>query len=89
MCSLFPSPRHIWKGTRGGSLGTSSHDFLIRVSIRITGTAGCRWLTPIILAAQEAEIRRLTVQSQLRQIARETLSQKTLHKKGLVERVKV
>jgi hypothetical protein len=24
----------------------------------------CRWLTPIILATQEAEIRRITVQSQ-------------------------
>jgi hypothetical protein len=25
---------------------------------------GCRWLTPVLLATQEAEIRRITVQSQ-------------------------
>jgi hypothetical protein len=42
--------------------------------------AGHRWLTPVILATQEAEIRRITVQSQLGQIVWETLSQKTLHK---------
>jgi hypothetical protein len=35
---------------------------------------------PIILATQETEIRRLTVQSQPGQIVHETLSQKTLHK---------
>jgi hypothetical protein len=32
------------------------------------------WLTPVILAIQEAEIRRITVQSQPRQIVNETLS---------------
>jgi hypothetical protein len=49
--------------------------------------AGHRWLTPVILAAQEADIRRIIVQSQPGQIVCETLSQKkTLHKKiGLVE----
>jgi hypothetical protein len=35
---------------------------------------------PAILATQEAEIRRITVQSQLRQIVCKTLSWKTLHK---------
>jgi hypothetical protein len=35
-----------------------------------------QWLTSIILATQEAEIRRITVQSQPRQIGHETLSQK-------------
>jgi hypothetical protein len=34
------------------------------------------WLIPVILATQEAEIRRITVQSQLGQIVPETLSQK-------------
>jgi hypothetical protein len=35
---------------------------------------------PIILAIQEAEIRRIVVQSQPWKIVRETLSQKTLQK---------
>jgi hypothetical protein len=30
--------------------------------------AGRRWLTPVILATQEAEIRRIVIQSQSRQI---------------------
>jgi hypothetical protein len=49
------------------------------------------WLTPAILATQEAEIRRISVQSQPGQIVLETLSQKNpLHtKKGLVEWLKV
>jgi hypothetical protein len=45
---------------------------------------------PVILATQEAEIRRMAVPSHPRQINRETLSQKTLHQKiGLVEWLKV
>jgi hypothetical protein len=36
---------------------------------------------PIILVTQEAEIRRIIVRSQPRQIVRETPSQKTYHKK--------
>jgi hypothetical protein len=47
--------------------------------------AGRHWVTPLILAIQEAEIRRIEVQSQHRQIVQETLSQKAYHKKGLVE----
>jgi hypothetical protein len=35
-----------------------------------------QWLTPVILAIQESEIRRIIVQSQPRQIVFETLSQK-------------
>jgi hypothetical protein len=46
---------------------------------------GCWWLTPVILATQEAEIRRIVVPSQSGSIVLKTLSQKTLHKKGLVE----
>jgi hypothetical protein len=41
----------------------------------------CQWLIPVILATQEAEIRRIKVESQPRQIVNETLSLKTLHKK--------
>jgi hypothetical protein len=36
--------------------------------------AGCWWLTPAILATQEAEIRRITIQSQLGQTIHKTLS---------------
>jgi hypothetical protein len=51
--------------------------------------ASCQWLTPVILATQEAAIRRIEVQSQPGQIVHETLSQKTLHKKVLVGWLKV
>jgi hypothetical protein len=44
---------------------------------------------PVILATQEAEIRRITVQSQSRQIVCETLSHKTLHKTRAGEWLKV
>jgi hypothetical protein len=44
---------------------------------------------PVILATEEAEIRRIVVQSQPGQIVQETLSEKTHHKKGLVECPKV
>jgi hypothetical protein len=42
-----------------------------------------QWLTPVILATQEAEIRRIEVHSQPRQMVYETLSQKNpSQKKG-------
>jgi hypothetical protein len=47
------------------------------------------WLTPVIPATQEAEIRRTVILSQPRQIVHETLSQKTPSKKGVVEWLKV
>jgi hypothetical protein len=47
-------------------------------------------LTPVILATQEAEIRRITVPSQPWQLVHEALFQnKTNHKKGLVGWLKV
>jgi hypothetical protein len=51
--------------------------------------AGHQWLMPIILATQEAEIRRIAIQSQPQQIVCETLSQKNHHEKGLVEWLKM
>jgi hypothetical protein len=44
---------------------------------------------PVVLATQQAKIRRLKFEASLGQIVRETLSQKTLHKKGLVDWFKV
>jgi hypothetical protein len=42
-----------------------------------------RWLTPIILATQEAEIRRIVVRSQLSK--QFPISKKRITKKGMVE----
>jgi hypothetical protein len=45
--------------------------------------AQCWWLTPVILAIQDAEIRRIAVKSELRQIVHKTLSQeKSITRKG-------
>jgi hypothetical protein len=45
--------------------------------------AGCQWLKLVILATQEAEIRRIAVQSQAGQIVLEPLCQKNpTQKKG-------
>jgi hypothetical protein len=44
---------------------------------------GCQWLTPVTLATQEAEIRRIVGQTQSGQIVRKTLSQnKPLQKRA-------
>jgi hypothetical protein len=51
--------------------------------------ARCWWITPVILATQEAEIRTMVVQSQPREVVLEPLSRKTLHKQVLLERIKV
>jgi hypothetical protein len=55
--------------------------------------AGHQWLTPVILPIQEAETRRMAIQSQLRQKKKKKkkarlLSQKYQHKKELAEWLK-
>jgi hypothetical protein len=41
------------------------------------------WFTPVILATQEAEIRRIMVQSQFRQVVQEILSRKNTSQKKI------
>jgi hypothetical protein len=60
-----------------------------RVTLHVPLWAGRQWLTPVILATQKAEIRRIEVRSQPRKIVCETLSRKYLTQKGLVEWLKV
>jgi hypothetical protein len=51
--------------------------------IKRAGVARHWWLTPVILAMQEAEIRKIVVQSQPRETILETLVQKNpSHKRG-------
>jgi hypothetical protein len=47
-------------------LAYSLHKALVRIKAHIT--ARCWWLTPVILATWEAEVRRIEVQSQPEQI---------------------
>jgi hypothetical protein len=58
-----------------GSLNNRFQDPILK-----TKPARCQWLMPAVLAAQEAEIRRIMIQSQPGKIVHETLFQKTLHK---------
>jgi hypothetical protein len=45
-----------------------------KLAVKDIHWAGYLWLSPAILATQEAEIRRITVQSQAGQIVHKTLS---------------
>jgi hypothetical protein len=47
------------------------------------------WLTPVILATQEADVRRIMVRRQPRQIVPETISKTLITKKELAEWLKV
>jgi uncharacterized protein (DUF305 family) len=57
--------------------------------IEMTSSVRCQWLTPVILATQEAEIRRMEVRSQPWANSSRDPIKKTHHKKGLVEWLKV
>jgi hypothetical protein len=70
---LFVTP--LLTCTKGKKPPSSSADDRLRavtyLLVRIA--AGCCWLKPVILATWEAEIGRITVQGQPRQIVQETL----------------
>jgi hypothetical protein len=53
--------------------------------LKITSSARYQWLTPAILATQEAEIRRIKVRTQPWQIVHETLSQNFLDKLSFIK----
>jgi hypothetical protein len=75
-------------GTGGSFSSLSSHPNFKKVNvpfiIKKKNVARCWWLTLIILVTQEAEIRRIMVQSQPAKIIHKILCLKTPHhKKGL------
>jgi hypothetical protein len=71
-------PRY-WEAQAGG----------LQPQSKMWDSARCWWLMPIILATQEAEIRRIMIWSQHRWTLCEILSQKTHLIKGLVEWLKM
>jgi hypothetical protein len=61
----------------------SHKNWVMNLTIQKSCWVWCQWLTPLIWATQETEIRRIVVQSQSRQIVCKTLSQKhPTQKKG-------
>jgi hypothetical protein len=70
-------------------VGGAFENEMINYKVKREPYARCWWLMPVILASQEAEIRRITVQSQPKQIVHETLSWKypTTKRPGKVDQV--
>jgi predicted PP-loop superfamily ATPase len=65
-------------------------DHIVRTCLKNKTKARHQWLMPAILATQEAEIRRIMVQSQLsQQFARPYLEKKNNHKKRTSEEAQV
>jgi hypothetical protein len=55
------------------SFGSSNPIFGVKIKYKLN-LARCLWLTPVILATQEAEIRKIEVRGKPGQIVHETLS---------------
>jgi hypothetical protein len=73
------------------STGKTKHFKLHMLKLKNTYTR-CQWLTPVILATQEAEILGIMIQSQSWQTVHETLSQKSSSQKrpvGVAQAVRV
>jgi hypothetical protein len=67
-----------------------AHINMVRRYIKNRKQAGCWWLTPVILTTQEAEIRKIAVQSQpWSNSSQDSISIKLFPKKGLVQWLKV
>jgi hypothetical protein len=58
------------------------------VILLLKSLTGHQWLVPIILATQEAEVRRIKVRSQPGQIVLRSYLKNTQHTKGLAEWLK-
>jgi hypothetical protein len=84
VCILKSSTWYKWKNKVTSMLSSSQRTGSKGPPLKnVQGIARRQWLTPIILATQKAEIRRIMVQRQLQQIVCETLSwKKLITKKG-------
>jgi hypothetical protein len=68
---------------KSGSMITQKNKIItLGTDMRRILMAGCQWLMPVIQATQEAENRRIVVQSQSGQTVHKNLFQKHHHKKN-------
>jgi hypothetical protein len=84
---IYSRKKKIWKTIQGEKLFGIVRFFTGRWESSVyvfkkESSAGCWWHTPVILATQKAEIRRITVQSQPRQtVWRDPISKNPSQKK--------
>jgi hypothetical protein len=67
---------HLWAGHLRYAQVSFSHPILYIYTFKKIRCSGCQWLTPVILAPCEAEIRRIVVGVQPKQIVHEIPSLK-------------